>query len=119
MRLQGRSYWGVGGTGGPWPSTSISKPNKVCVSFRHQASYFLWVFRNYTEQKFHNYYRVCFKFWTIYGNFSFFELHRRKRSLYVGPDEKVRYLTLELLKSFLLWTIQKKITMNEGLDIRI
>ena len=26
-------------------------------------------FRNYTDQKFHNFYRLCYNFWTIYGGF--------------------------------------------------
>ena len=41
------------------------------------------------------------------------------RSLHVGPSEKIQYLTLDLLKSFFLWTIQKKTTMNEDLNLRL
>ena len=41
------------------------------------------------------------------------------RSLHVGPSEKVPYLTLDLLKSFLLCTIRKKITLNEILNVRL
>ena len=53
------------------------------------------------------------EFWIIYGSFSFFFLlHRGNRSLHVGPSEKVRYLTLDLLKSFFLWAIRKKTTMT-------
>ena len=40
--------------------------------------------------------------------FHFFQLHTRNRSLHVAPSEKVRYLTLDLLKSFILSTIRKK-----------
>ena len=46
--------------------------------------------------------------WTIYGGFSYFQLQRGNRSLHIGLSEKVRYLTLDLLKSFFLWTIRKK-----------
>ena len=66
---------------------------------------------NYTDQKFHNFYRVCYNFCTIYGGFSFFQLHRGNRSLHVGLSEKVEYLTLNLLKCFLLWTIRKQTTI--------
>ena len=45
--------------------------------------------------------------------FHFLQLHKGNRSLYVGPPKKVRYLTLDLLKSFSQSTIRKKITMNE------
>ena len=51
--------------------------------------------------------------------FYFFLLHRGNRSLHVGPSEKVRYLTLDLLKSFLLWTVRKKTTTNESLNVRL
>ena len=40
--------------------------------------------------------------------FHFFWLHRRNRSLHVGPFEKVRYLSHDLLESFLYWTFPKK-----------
>ena len=33
---------------------------------------FLPVFRNYADQKFHDFYRLCYNFWTIYGGFPFF-----------------------------------------------
>ena len=49
--------------------------------------------------------------------FLFFYLHNRNRSLQVGPSEKVRYLTLDLLKIFSLWTIRKKTTINESLNV--
>ena len=48
--------------------------------------------------------------------FHFFLLDRN-RSFQVEPSEKVRYLTLDLLKIFSLWTIQKKTTMNESLNV--
>ena len=60
---------------------------------------------------------------TIFGQFMaafhFFELQRGNRWLFVGPDEKVQYLTLDLLKSFFLRTIGKKATMNESLNLRL
>ena len=39
-------------------------------------------------------------------------------SLHVGPPE-VRYLTLDVLKCFFLWTILKETTMNESLNVRL
>ena len=36
-----------------------------------------------------------------------------------GPSEKIRYLTLDLQKSFLLWNIRKKTTMSESLNVSI
>ena len=39
------------------------------------------------------------QFWAA---FHFFYLHRGNRSFHVGPSEKARYLSLDLLKSFLL-----------------
>ena len=38
---------------------------------------------------------------------------------HVGLSEKVLYLTLDLLKSFSLWTIQKKTAINESLNSRL
>ena len=45
---------------------------KRIISFKYQGYCFLRVSRNYADQKFHNFYLVCYKFWTIYGSFSFF-----------------------------------------------
>ena len=60
---------------------------------------------------------------TIFGQFTaafyFFLLHRGNRSLHVGPSEKVRHVTLDLPKSFLLWTIRKKTTMNKSLTVKL
>ena len=60
---------------------------------------------------------------TIVGQFMvrfhFFLPRRRNRSLYFGPSGKVRYLTLDLPKSFFLWIIRKKTTMNEILNLRL
>ena len=59
---------------------------------------------------------------TIFGQFMaafhFFQLHSENRSLPNGAFKKVRYLTLELLESSLLWTIQRKTTVNKSLNIR-
>ena len=68
---------GEGGQGGhapPPPSpTSVSKPNKV-QQFQFQTSGILLFmgFRNYMDQKSHDFYRVCNNFWTISGAFHFF-----------------------------------------------
>ena len=74
---QGRNHWG------PWghePPTSPSPPQlqfpnqtrSNSLSLKNQGYCFLRVFRNYTVQKFHYFYRVYYNFWTIYGGFSFF-----------------------------------------------
>ena len=44
--------------------------------------------------------------------------HRGYTSLFVEPSEKARYLLLDLLKRFLLWTLRKKTTMNDSLNVR-
>ena len=40
-------------------------------------------------------------------------------SIQIGPSKKFRYLTLDIMKSFLLWTIRRKTTMNESLNFRL
>ena len=102
------------------PPFSISEANRSSnFSFKHQEYCLLRVFSNYTNQKFHDFYRIS----TIFGQFTavfhFFLLRRGSRSLYVEPSEKIRYLTLDLVKSFLLWTIRKKATMNQILTVRL
>ena len=104
----------------PLPLQFLNQTRSNCFSFKHQGYYFLRVFRNYTDQKVHNFYHVCYKFWTIYGSFLFFlAFHRGNRSLDVGPSENVRYLTLDLLNSFLLWTIRKTTIIYESLNVKI
>ena len=47
---------------------SLRFPNQIrscSFSFKHQRYCFLWLFRNYTDQKFHDFYQVCSNFWTI------------------------------------------------------
>ena len=44
--------------------------------------------------------------------------HRGYTSLFVEPSEKARYLLLDLLKRFLLWTLRKKTTMNDSINVR-
>ena len=51
-----------------FPNQKMSKS----FSFKHQGYCFIRMFRNYMNQKFHNFYRQCYNFWTIYGGFSFF-----------------------------------------------
>ena len=50
--------------------TSISEIQQS--QFQHQAYCFLCVFRNYMDQKFHNFYRFSYHFWAIYGGFPVF-----------------------------------------------
>ena len=66
---QGCSYWGCQGAHAPTP-TSILEHNKVQNStFKYQGYCFLRMLRNYTDQKFHNFCRVWYNCWTIYGAF--------------------------------------------------
>ena len=116
----GREGGGVG-VGGHSPSTSSSKPNKV-QQFPFQTSGILLLtdVQKLYDQKFHDFYHACCNFWIICGGFSFFFLlHMGNRSFHVGPSEKVWYLTLDLLKCFLLWTIRKENTMNESLNVKL
>ena len=85
-------------------------------SFKHQRYCFLRMFRNDIDQKFHNFYRACYNLWRL---FIFSNLNRGNRSLHVVPSAKVRHLTLDLLKSFFLWTIWNKIIKNESLNLRL
>ena len=84
-------------------------------NFKHQGYCFLCMFRNYTDQKFHDFYCVCYNFWSIYDKYECFLTTYEKFITSCLPSEKVWYLTLDLLKSFSLWTIWKKTTMNENL----
>ena len=74
------------------PLPLISEPNKV-QQFQFQTSdqgyCYLRVFRNYTNQKLHDCYRVCYNFWTIYGSLSFFKFMW-----------KIDHFTLDLLKRY-------------------
>ena len=60
---------------------------------------------------------------TSFGQFTaafhIFKLHSENRSLHLGRSEKSRYLSLDLLKSFLLWTIPKNTSMNKSLNVRL
>ena len=69
-----RRGWGKGGRKGAMVGP-LQFPNQTrsnSFSFKHQRYCFLWVLRNYMNQKFHDFYRVCYNFWAIRGSFSFF-----------------------------------------------
>ena len=51
----------------------LSETRSNDFSFKHQGYCCLSVFKNYTNKKFYNFYRVFYNVWTIYGNFSFFK----------------------------------------------
>ena len=68
IQTQERSHWGTMDSPLRFPSQTRS----TNFSFKHQRYCFLPMFRNYTDQKFHNIDLVCYNFWTIYGGFSFF-----------------------------------------------
>ena len=78
--LQEHSHWGGRGCP-PHPTTPhthtrtlqlLNQKRSNSFSFKHLRYCLLWVFRNYTDKKFHDFYRVCYNLWTIYGRFSFF-----------------------------------------------
>ena len=97
---------GSGGRGAMISSLQFLKQTRSnSFIFIHQRYCFQRVLRNYMDQKFQDIHRVCYNFWAIYGDFSFFLTTQRKISLHLGLSEKVQYLTLDPLKSFSLWTI--------------
>ena len=62
--------WKYASRGITWSRLSF-RHCQTSYNFKHQRYCFFWVFRNYTDQKFHNFYHVCYNFWTIHGGFSF------------------------------------------------
>ena len=116
---QGRSHWGarVGG----WPPhfnfRTKQGPTVSVSNIRDIAFYGCSVIirtRNFTI---FTVYTTIFRQFTAVSHF--FLLRRVNILLHVGPSEKVQYLTLDLLKSFLLWSIRKKTTMDKSLNIRL
>ena len=76
---RGVATWG-GEQEGHAPSPTLQFQNQTnSYSYKHQGYCFLQVFRNCMDQKFYDFCRVCYNFWTIYRGFSFFF------------SEKVRY----------------------------
>ena len=70
MILQGRSQREGGGRGAMAPPLQFSIQTKPSsFSFKHEGYCFLMVFRNYTDQKFQDFYSVCYDFRTIYDEF--------------------------------------------------
>ena len=117
----GRSHWGRGAMPGePCPhfnfqtkqGPTVSVPNIRDISFYGCSE----IIRTKNFTIFTVY--VTF-FWQLMAAFHFFKLHRGKRSIQVGSSENVQYITLDLLKSFLLWNIRKKTTLNESLNVRL
>ena len=107
---------GGGGQGRHGCPTSISEPNKV-QQFHFRTSgilLFTGVQKLYEPEisGFLPHYANIFG--QFMAAFHFFLARGGNRSLQVGPSVKVRYLTLNLLKIFLLWTIRKKTTMNKN-----
>ena len=113
--MQERIHWGFRGA---MPRSSVSKPNKV-HKFQFQASGIL-LFTN--VQKLHgpkiSQYLLCMPHLNNLWGLLIFANYIGK-SLHVGPSEKVQYLTVDLLKRFFSWTIGKKTTMNESLNLRL
>ena len=108
---------GGGGGCGLLPLLQFPKSSSFSVNIRDIAFYvcseIIWI-RSFT---------IFTVSPIIFGQFTavfqFFQLHRGNRSLHIEYFEKIRYLTLDLLKCFLLWTIQKNTTMNESLNVSI
>ena len=107
-----------GGAGGSWPPHQFLNQNKVQL-FQFQTSsilLFMGVQKLYEPEI--SQFLPCMLqvLENICQHFIF--------SNYIGEinhltSEKVRNLTLDLLNSFLFWTIQKKTTIIESLNIRI
>ena len=70
---------------------SLQLPNKKrsnSFSFKHQGYCFLWVFSNYTDQKFHDFFVYATIFRQFMAAFHFFWLHKGNRSLHVGLSKR-------------------------------
>ena len=90
----------TGGGRGPWPPYfNFQAKQGPTVSVSDIRDTALRVFRNYRDQKFHNFYRVCYNFWTIYTSFFIFSNYKEKQIisrwtfwkgpiLSAGPSEK-------------------------------
>ena len=52
------------------PLQFLNQTRSNSFSFKYQGYFFLRVFRNYTDHKFHDFYRECYNFWTIYRGIS-------------------------------------------------
>ena len=93
-----------------WSGLRGSNPLRIVTIQQgrsHWGGYFLRVLKNDMDQKFHNFYRVCYNFWIIHGSFLFFLTDRRNRTRQVGPCEK--FLIVD----------HPKTTMNESLNVRL
>ena len=91
--IQWHSHWG-GGRGPCSPPLQFPNQNWYnSFSFKLQKYCFLRLFRNYTDQKVHDFYCVCYNLTQLF----FFINYKGKRSFHVGLSEKVRYLSLELI----------------------
>ena len=70
---QGRIYWRRDRRSMAHPLQFSNQKMSSSFSFKHQERHcFLWVLRYKTEEKFHNFYLVCYYFCTISAGFSFF-----------------------------------------------
>ena len=79
--------WLQGGHGGHDPPPLLAPQTRTnnqtrtnSSNFKNQENFFLRVFRNYTDKKFHGFYRVCYNFWTMYSDFSFFLTSQGKQT---------------------------------------
>ena len=86
-------------------------------SFKHHVYCILRVFRNYIDQKFHDFYRLFYNIYTIYASFSFFQITKGKQITSRRTFWKDPILKIGLMKNFLLWTIRKEATMKESLNV--
>ena len=87
--MQGCIHWGTWVQGGHDPQLQFPNPKRSnSFTLKYQGCCFLLVFRNYTDQNIHDFYRECYNCQTIHCGFSFFFNHIR------GID----YFILDLLK---------------------
>ena len=69
--ILGRNHWGSRAAMPP-PSPKLqflTQKRSSSLIFKYQRYCFLWVLRNYMNQTFHDFHRVCYNFWIIYISF--------------------------------------------------
>ena len=116
--IQRRNHWEVGGSIPPYFNFQTKKGPIISVSNIRNISFYvcseIMRIRNFTiftvSALIFGQFTVVFSFSNYTGEIDHFTLDLLK---------KVRYLTLGLLKYFLLWTIRKNSTMNASLNVRL
>ena len=87
--IRGVAIGGKSESGAMVPLLQVSNETRfTSFSFKHQRYCFLWVFKNYMDQKFHDFYRV---FLPLLDNLSWF-------FIFCKHIREIDHLTLNLLK---------------------